>query len=36
MINKLLTNKENKEILIEYLSDTAKENLMEGRIKHRY
>jgi len=35
-IGLLLKNEEAKKILIEYLSDTAKENWLEGRTNVRY
>ncbi len=36
MIQLLIKNEDNKKIIIEYLSDTAKENLIEGRTNCRF
>jgi len=36
MIQLLIKNEDNKKIIIEYLSDTAKENWLEGRTNFRF
>ena len=36
MLSLLIKNEESKKILIEYLSDTAKENWLEGKTNVRY
>lgn len=36
MIQLLIKNQDNKKIIIEYLSDTAKENWLEGRTNCRF
>ena len=36
MIQLLIKNEDNKKIIIEYLSDTAKENWLEGRTNCRF
>jgi hypothetical protein len=36
MIHALMKSKKNKEILFQYLSDTAQENLLKGETYKRY
>lgn len=36
MIQRLIKNEDNKKIIVEYLSDTAKENWIEGRTNCRF
>jgi len=36
MIQLLIKNEDNKKIIVEYLSDTAKENWLEGRTSCRF
>tara|TARA_Y100000389_G_C17330170_1_gene447640 strand:+ start:62 stop:265 length:204 start_codon:yes stop_codon:yes gene_type:complete len=36
MIQLLIENEDNKKIIVEYLSDTAKENWIEGRTNCRF